>query len=398
MSLLLDHSGRRVSLAALGALPGLMPLAILPAYLGALVSHGGYSASDAGVICALNLLGNALGVMWVSWRPSGRIVPILLMGFCLEVIADILASVLEPGNGLPFLRLIAGVGGGLFTGVGFRMIAASNKTDAGFGLLILLQFLLGALLLDQLPPLVEAYGVRIIYLIFIACALLSTLAFFFLSLISKSTNVEGSDLLFSRENTQTGHPPRKTLNKLQASLALLAIIAFEISASGVWAYAEQIASAWSISVEDTAGALAWGALAGIPGSFLVVLQGDRWGRLLPVVLAVLIAALSLFWLSGLSGSDSVFLIAMLVFNFSWAYVVPYMQAEQATLDETGQLATFGMSAVLLAIAYGPYLFSLFIASDGHQTALTVCLALLMACVLFTILLAYFKRASGAQRS
>lgn len=392
MLLLLDHSGRRVSLAAFGALLGLMPLAILPAYLGALVKHGGYSASEAGVICSLNLLGNALGVMWVSCRPHGRIVPILLMGCSLEVIADVSASVLEPGNGLAFLRLIAGVGGGLFTGVGFRMIAASDKTDAGFGFLILLQFLLGALLLDQLPVFVEDYGVSAIYFIFIICAFFCATAFFFL--IKLGVNVSAQPFSHKADKTSSG----LTLNKWHASLALLAIITFEIAASGVWAYAEQIASAWNLVPEGIARALAWGALAGIPGSFLVVLQGDRFGRLWPLVIAISIAILSLFLLTRDAGSDRVFLIVMLVFNFSWAYAVPYMQAEQATLDNTGQLATFGMSAVLLAIAYGPYLFSLFIANEGYPLAVAVCISLLSFCIVFTILLAYFKRASCASGS
>ncbi len=181
------------------------------------------------------------------------------------------------------------------------------------------------------------------------------------------------------------------INKLHALLALSAIVCFEIAASGVWAYAEQIAVSWKIPAADIGSGLAWGALAGIPGSFLVVMQGDRYGRLWPVVIAVVIAAFGVQVLAELMGSYVIFLCSMLIFNFFWAYAIPYMQAEQATLDERGQLATFGMSAVLLAIAYGPYLFSILITNNSFNLAIWICLCLLLLCAVFTMLLAYSKQ-------
>lgn len=388
---LFDHSGRRVILAALGALVGLMPLAILPAYLGALVSHGNYTASEAGLICSLNLLGNALGVMWISWKPRLPLLPVLLVGLLLELSADLLSSVLEPGNGLPFLRFLAGIGGGLFTGIGFNIIASSNKTDQGFGFLILLQFLLGALLLNGFTALLDKFAVNAIYYVLAVSAIFCMLCMLFLWKQEKNDQPLStlSRVQLSESNQKESKSP--SINKLQAFLALSAIVCFEIAASGVWAYAEQIAISWKISPADIGSALAWGALAGIPGSLIVVMQGDRFGRLWPVTISVVIAALSVHVLADQAGSYFIFLCSMLIFNFFWAYAIPYMQAEQATLDERGQLATLGMSAVLLAIAYGPYLFSILITNNSFAVAIWICLCLLLLCAVFTLLLAYSKR-------
>lgn len=396
MLLKLDSSTQRVGLAAIGAMLGLMPLAILPAYLGVLVSHGGLTPSDAGVLCSLNLLGNALGVMWISWRPSQKILPILFVGFALEVIADVGASFMGPSSlfgsesssGLYFLRIAAGIGGGLFTGIGFQIIAASNKTEQGFGFLIFLQFLLGAIVLECLPGFLGDHGVTAIYATFLISALISLAAFLCLPPSANDSSFESAKAGVAEGKPQ--HPA--VLNYWHAAIALLAIAAFEISASGVWAYAEQIGLTWGIPGADISRALAWGALAGIPGAALVMFQGDKFGRVLPILLAVLIAFVSLLALTGLSGTGLIFLSSMVVFNFAWSYAVPFMQAEQASLDQNGQLATFGMAAVLLAIAFGPYLFSLFIAGDGYSLAVFTCLALLIVCAVLSLALSLVRRA------
>ena len=375
-------------LAAIVAMLGLMPILILPLFVGSIVDHQGFGTGAAGVVVSMNLLGNALGVLLFSLVMRGlSLRQFVYLGAGLEIAADLLTIELDaPFTGLLLLRLAAGCGGGLVTGAAFNWMARRADPDRGFGLLFAGQFLISAVLLVTLPFVIPDFGVTTFYVLFIVTAIVSVACSPVLAAGEPSRGTRALVVEPGAGPEPHGVETRRDTAPLAItgiSLALISVALFEIAASGIWAYIERIGVAWKFSLEHIGLALSVGSLSGVPGGLLVVAFGSRWGRTKPILwgvicgvagLAVLLAGIEAFW---------IYLTSILVFSAAWAFTVPYIQGVQAQLDPSGRVAVLGLFVVLLAIAAGPFVFGWLIGGQGYYTAIVFACLLLGAC-LFTV--------------
>lgn len=378
----LDSNGLLATfLAALTALLGLMPLAILPIFVGIIVDELGLSTQMAGALTSINLLGNAFGVLAVSFITRVSIKHLVYIGVAVEIVFE-LAS-LSSGTGIDLFafRFIAGLGGGLVTGAAYSWIARQVNPDRGFALLILLQFLLGSILFYILPEITLEYGVVTFYVLFILCALMSLACCFILDQ-SPSTLTKSNEPLTSISQKKSTPMSKSTISKVLISIAL-----FELAASGIWAFVERMGIAWQLSFDEIGLSLSIGSLAGIPGSALVIIFCLRWGRSIPLTLGFVCVISSLLLFVFGNQNLWIYTLGLIIFNGAWSYVIPYIQGIQAQVDETGQVAIWGMFMVLSAIAAGPYLFALFIGEQGFYKAMIFACILLLTSFSFIFSLA-----------
>ena len=362
-------------LATLTGLLGLMPLAILPLFVGILVDEIGLSAQMAGALMSVNLLGNAVGVLAISFITRLSVKHSVYLGVALTIIFEI-ASLKAAGSVDLFLfRFIAGIGGGIVTGAAYSWIARQVNPDRGFALLILLQFLVSSILFYILPEIIVQHGVATFYVLFMFGALVSLLCCFILDQPPNplSNPLTNNDACAEKSNEIKLTSP----NKITIIKVLISIALFELAASGIWAFIERMGIAWQLSIDEIGMSLSVGSLAGIPGSALVIIFCLRWGRLKPLSVGFfcIIASLLLF----LVGTQSLWLytVGLIIFNGAWSYVIPYIQGIQAQVDETGRVAVLGMFTVLTAIAAGPFVFALFIGEQGFYSAMIFASALLL---------------------
>lgn len=358
-------------LACFVAMLGLMPLAILPLFVGTLVDDLGITTELAGVVVSINLAGNAVGVLLVSLLLKFlSLKQFVYWGVLLEIVAELLALLLDYGlPGLMMLRLSAGLGGGLVTGAAFNWIATRADPDRGFGILIVYQFALGGVLLFSLPLVIKDYGIDVFYIVFLTTALVAVACAFVLT-PTKNAEVLGAEKLTSMPTD---------LDIKSISKALLSIAFFEIGAAGVWAFVERLGVAWNLDTLDIGSALSIGALAGIPGAMLVAVFSDRWGRSrsISLGLAVCVIGLCAFLLD--IRSWWFYTLALIIFNGAWSFTIPYLQGVQAQLDQTGRVAVVGMFVVLLAIAAGPFIFGFLIGGQEYSVAILFASLLLGGC-------------------
>lgn len=368
-------------LATLTGLLGLMPLAILPLFVGILVDELGLSAQMAGALTSVNLLGNAIGVLAISFITRLSVKHAVYLGVVLAIIFELASFQAVGGVGLFLFRFMAGVGGGLVTGAAYSWIARQVNPDRGFALLILLQFLVSSILFYLLPEIIIQHGVATFYILFIISALVSLVCCFILDqspnpLADNETSLEHSNEI------SLPSPDKVTISKVLISIAL-----FELAASGIWAFIERMGIAWQLTIDEIGMSLSVGSLAGIPGSALVIIFCLRWGRLKPISVGFIsvIASLLLF----LVGTQSLWLytVGLIIFNGAWSYVIPYIQGIQAQVDETGRVAIWGMFTVLTAIAAGPFVFALFIGEQGFYSAIIFASALLLLSFYFIFTIA-----------
>lgn len=357
----------------IAGLPGLIPLAVLPSFVGNLVDELGFGAETAGIVVSANLLGNALGILVVAQLLRHiSLRKFVLVGAVIEILADVISWQLDSAVALSSIRIVSGVGGGIITAAAYNWLSRQADPDRGFGLLICLQFAVSAALLYLLPSFTGEHGVSAFYATFILFALLSVA-------VSAVLKQRPDDDLAARTASTSKHQ-RVLLDKPAIARALFAIALFEVAASGVWAFIERIGTVWELSPGMINTVLSIGALAGIPGALLVVVFTIRWGRARPITIGVTVTVIGLLLLLLDASYAWVYAVSMILFNGAWSYTIPYIQGAQAQLDPTGRIAVFGMFVVLLAISIGPFVFGFVIGDRGYHAAILLACGLLVTCV------------------
>lgn len=360
-----------IFLVSITGMLGLMPLSVLPMFVGLIIDDLKFSTEVAGALIAVNLFGNAIGVLLVSFVQKLTRKQIVYCGVLLTIIFELASLNTASITGLFILRFVAGIGGGLVTGAAYSWLAKHKSPDKGFAVLIFLQFLLSAILLYSLTSYAEKYGLATLYWLFIVSALVSLLC---CPILAQNPNPN-----ITTDNTQKNrvNKPANTLNKVVITKVLLSLALFELAASGLWAFIERMGVAWQLTFSDIGTGLSLGSLAGIPGSLLVIILGLKYGRSIPLTLGIMISIVSLVLFTLGTPNLLNYVIGLVIFNLSWSYTVPYIQGIQAQIDETGSIAIWGMFTVLTAIAAGPFIFGIIIKYNGYQSAIYVAIVLLI---------------------
>jgi predicted MFS family arabinose efflux permease len=360
----------RVLLAFL-ATAGLFYVNIMPALVDGLIEGLGFSNRQAGFVGSANVYGAAAGalvavflVRRVPWRASAVA---LLLGL---LITDLVSITLEVAPALIAVRFIHGFIGGMLVGVGFAVISRTSEADRTFGYLLTVQFGLGGLGLLYLPGLVPAYGTAALFLALIAFSLVTLVMLPFLD----------DYPVLERHPDAAGKEARVDYRLL--AMALLATFFFQAANMGLYAYIIGLGKHAGLAPEfisHTLGVAAWIAIA---GSVMVILLSTRFGRLLPVGIAILLTAAGT-WLLHYSGLESMFWIANVGVGITWAFVISYLLGMCSEFDASGQMAALGGFASKMGLASGPLVAALLLGDDDYALLINIAvIALLVGLAVF----------------
>ena len=362
----------RVLLAFL-ATAGLFYVNIMPALVDGLIEGLGFSNREGGFVGSANVYGAAFGafsavfvVKRINWRAAAVALLLSLMTI------DLISMFLTSANVLIGTRFLHGCVGGLLVGIGFAVISRTTEVDRTFGYLLTIQFGLGGLGLMFLPGLVPAFGTKALFLSLVAFSLVTLLMLPFLS----------------------DYPPRKTVkiavarnnHKKLVALALIATFLFQAANMGIYAYAIGIGRQALLEMSFISSALGVAAWLAIAGSVLVILLSTRFGRLVPVSIAVALTALSL-WLLHFSQvkpggwETSVFWWTNVLWGVGWAFVISYLLGMCSEFDSTGQMAALGGFASKMGLASGPAIAAMLVGDGNYGLLINVAVVGLIACIL-----------------
>ncbi|BCZ55886.1 MFS transporter [Serratia marcescens] len=265
------------------------------------------------------------------------------------------------------LRFIASLAGGTLMILCITCAAGTANPSRVYAFWVLGQLVLGAVGLLALPPLFAHFGLMAVYLILAAIMLCC------LPLIPAFPN--GFTAARSARSGAAASPTRKLC-------AVLAVLTFYISLSAVWTFIGGIAAGAGLSPAHSGQVLAVATLLGIVGAGAAALIGARFGGGRPIALgyALLLASVAL-----LVGQPLLlrFALAALLFKFTWTFVLPFILARVAGLDNDGKLMN-GINLVIGGgMAIGPTLAGYLIESSGGFNAL---LFGALGCALLSLLL------------
>lgn len=353
------------------AMTGLAYINFLPGVVNALALNLGFSEAEAGQLVASNgyggLLGSGLAIFLVRtlrWRPA-------MAGF-LAVLALLDAGTLwVEGYGLMLIwRFAAGVAGGLCVGLGFAVLARLHNPDRAFGTLLFIQFSIGSLVIALLPTLEAMLGGAAVFQLMAALALLSLLLMGVLP----------------EFKPQTASTDRRSVtgSRSKALLLMLAILSYQVAASGIWAYVGLIGIEAGLDSEAVSLYIATTGLTGLLGALLPMLSAGRTGRLPRVLAGVVLSILAALLLSLPQLSTPLYITAMALLFFSWPAVQAWLLAVTAELDGSGQLATVAAVMASVGLASGPLLAASLLEPGDYSTMLQGCALIFVASLVLLI--------------
>lgn len=356
------------------ATAGLFYVNIMPAIVDGLIEGLGFSNGEAGFVGSANVYGAALGALLIvfivgrlRWRPVAYALLAVLIAM------DLLSILVQQPALMIGTRFVHGVVGGALVGIGFAVIARATSPDRTFGVLLVIQFGLGGLGNLYLPRLVPVFGTDVLFFSLIAFSLVTAAMVPFLDEYevkeSQGLHLGGGDAGVAR---------------MPMALTLLATFLFQAANMGLFAFIIGLGKAAGLTVDFITWTLALSGWIGIVGAGLVIVLHTRYGRTMPLVVAMVLTIAG-FWVLNYSEVDNIYLLANCAMGITWAFVIPYLLGLAAEFDRTGRMAALGGFASKMGLASGPLVGGMLIGGDGNYTLLIIAgiitmVASLVACI------------------
>lgn len=358
-------SARSVAISLYMALVGYGVLVGIPVISTAWVRLLGFTEVEVGRVAGADLGGLSAGAILVSFviaRYDRRWLAALGIG--LAVLANALCTLFVGYEQVLWLRVLAGVGSGIYTAIAVATLGGSSRPARAFNMLLFAFAFSQALEMHVLPQL----SMNGIYWVFIVAYLL-TLPF--LAWIPPRPVPESALAEVKSDETEL---PRPALSPAVPWLCLTAIFVTYINIGAYWTYIELASLAAGVDPEWIGRLLVWASFLSIAGCLFATVVSNRFGLAQPLLVSLVVMAWIVGMLSaGINGTN--ILISVFTFNFLWIFIDVYQMATVANIDPSGRYASLMPGAQGLGQIVGPNLAaSLLGAGLGYDGVFVMCAA------------------------
>ncbi len=325
---------------------------ILPVFLGAAAESFGLDESAAGWLATTYLAGfgvsSVSAVLWL--HRLGRKTLALTLFFTAACLL-MLASTMQAYTTVVGTLFAAGlVLGGLYT---FSFVLAAEHADAtrAVGFKLGGEVALGAVLLAIIPT--------VVYPAFGFSGLLVTLAIVLLA-ISPCTRWLGAGALTISLEQKSGAAEPKLF---PAACVLGTLFLFTVGQASVWSFVERAGVRAGFEATTIGAVLSVAVLLGGAGSFLAGALSDRWGKVLPLLIAgsLYLTAMALF---AFGTQYWVYALAINLFFFVWLFALPHFISVVAGADKSGRATSLVTACLAFGSMLGPAVAGELIAFGG----------------------------------
>ncbi len=381
---------RSVSVALFMALVGYTVMVSVPVLSTALVVQQGFTEEQVGRVWGADLGGLSLGAV-LSALLVARVNRqyLVLAGVVLSIAANALCIVFIEYEQVLWLRVLAGIGSGIFTAVAVVTLGGTTKPVIAFNLLLLGFAFSTALELHFLPML----SMNEIYLFFIILA--AVCALFIRWLPARPLNTAELDRQEQgQEQVENWHVP-----KILPVICLVAVCFTYINIGGYYTYIELAAHADGIAEDWIGPLLTWSSIFAIVGC-VIAFFSTRFGLFKPLFIS-LIAMAAIVMMLSLGITDTNILVSLFSFMTLWTFVDVYQSAMMAHMDRSGSLVALLPSVQGFGQFVGPNIAASIVGAGlGYSTMFLVSGSMaLVALVLYLGVFAYMynrKRVLAAE--
>ena len=378
-------SWKTIAISLYMTLVGYGVLVGIPVISTAWVTLLGFSEVEVGHVAGADLGGLSLGAVLTAVliaKVNRRLLAVI--GLSLAVLANGLCIGLTDYDQVLWLRLLSGIGSGIYTAVAVSALGASSKPARAYNAMLFAFAFSQALEMPFLPQL----SMSGIYTVFIVCFLL-TLPF-----------IGWLPAQASASPTQTDAPDT-ALAKLDIPayvpwLCLTAMVITYINIGAYWTYIELAAAADQATPEWVGNVLTWASFCSLMGCLFATILSNRYGLLRPL----LVTLATMTFIVGMLANgitDKNILISVFSFNCLWIFIDVYQMSTIANVDKTGRFASLMPGAQGLGQIIGPNMAASILGMNmGYSGVFIFCAgAAFVALCLYALIYLRFKHSIPA---
>ena len=338
---------RSLTIGIYMALAGYTVMVGLPVISTSWVNNLGFSAVEVGRVAGADLGGLAIGAV-ISALYVARVDRRYLAAGAASIViaANVLCMYFQSYEAMLWLRLAAGIGSGIYTGIAVATIAGHSKPAFAFGLeLFAFAGSQGATL--KLLPFLSMNGV---YVVLIATYVFGLL---FISWLPRRPVDKALDVdIDVEEPSGQHHVEHKHVPVYVPWMVLAAIVLTYINIGAYWTYIELSTVDTAASPEWVASMLWVSSVFSVIGCVFAVLLSNRYGLSRPLLVTLVFqASIVLMLVFGITNATVAF--SMFFFNFCWIFVDIYQAATIANVDHSGRFPALIPAAQGLGNFLGP---------------------------------------------
>jgi len=352
----------------------------IPVISTAWVTLLGFSEVEVGRVAGADLGGLSLGAVVTAMligKVNRRL--LVLIGLSLAVVANGLCISVVDYDQVLWLRLLSGIGSGIYTAVAVSSLGASSKPARAYNAM-LFAFAFSQALEMHFLPLLSMAG---IYTTFIVCFLLTIP---FISWIPAHAPTEVVEVVAADSLAAQSVP------KFVPWLCLAAMVITYINIGAYWTYIELAAASDQADPEWVGQVLTWSSFCSLIGCLFATLLSSRYGLLRPLLVTLVTMAVIVGMLAN-GITDKNILISVLSFNFLWIFIDVYQMSTIANVDKTGRFAALMPGAQGLGQIIGPNLAASILGLNlGYSGVFIMCAgAAIVAMLLYAFMYLRFRR-------
>ena len=352
----------------------------IPVISTAWVTLLGFTEVEVGRVAGADLGGLSLGAVVTAMligKVNRRL--LVLIGLSLAVVANGLCISVVDYDQVLWLRLLSGIGSGIYTAVAVSSLGASSKPARAYNAM-LFAFAFSQALEMHFLPLLSMAG---IYTTFIVCFLLTIP---FISWIPAHAPTEVAEVVAADSLAAQSVP------KFVPWLCLAAMVITYINIGAYWTYIELAAASDQADPEWVGQVLTWSSFCSLIGCLFATILSSRYGLLRPLLVTLVTMAVIVGMLAN-GITDKNILISVLSFNFLWIFIDVYQMSTIANVDKTGRFAALMPGAQGLGQIIGPNLAASILGLNlGYSGVFIMCAgAAIVAMLLYAFMYLRFRR-------
>lgn len=343
--------------ACAGILPAFVFL-IAPVFVGGLVEIG-VEVEKAGFLLSAELGGFAVGGLLATLCLKHlRWQSIVYLSLSAIIVANLSSAYLSSNilasyDLLMWVRVICGLGSGSLAAIINVALSRAQNSERAFAYLLFAQLSFSALGIYLFPDIIAALGS--VDVVFYVLSALCVLLFF-------SVPFCGERIEITRPGDGESSAPPKWGSTVIV-LSALTMFFFYLAENAVWAFLEIIAEQGGISGSEIGELLGIIGLTGLAGAACAVIQADKLGRAIPILLTILVQIGVVVVLHG-EIAPMTFLYLASIFNFLWNYCAPYLFAVAADVDPSGRAVALSIPALGMGLTVGPLIVGVLLPEFG----------------------------------
>lgn len=367
---------RSLTIGIYMALAGYAVMVGIPVISTSWVNNLGFSEVEVGRVAGADLGGLAIGAVISALLVARMDRRYLAVGAALMTIAaNALCIYFQSYEVTLWLRLLAGIGSGIYTGIAVATIGGHSRPAFAFGLeLFAFAGSQGAEL--KLLPFLSIEGIYIAFILTYVFGLL------FISWLPRRPVDKTLDVEIAIEEPDGDvHTEHKHVPVYVPWMVLTAIVLTYINIGAYWTYIELSTVDSDASPEWVAEMLWVSSVFSVIGCLFAVLLSNRFGLARPLLVTLVFqASIVLMLVFGITNPTVAF--SMFFFNFCWIFVDIYQSATISNVDHSGRFPAMIPAAQGLGNFLGPNIAATVLAYGfGYNGVFIMCASASLAAML-----------------